>query len=129
MARTCYDHIAGRLALALADALCTQGYVALVDGIGIVTDEGARFFADFGIQLATESRSKRPVCRTCLDWSERRPHLAGQLGASLLQRLFELKWIVRDPGSRALNIMVAGQRGLVKTLHLAPDWVLPNPAA
>jgi DNA-binding transcriptional ArsR family regulator len=122
-ARTCYDHIAGRLALALADALCERGFIALVDGVGIVTDDGARFFTNFGIDLAKDERSKRPLCRTCLDWSERRLHLAGQLGAAILNRLLELKWVVRLPDTRALKITNAGQRGLATTFRLPQDWL------
>jgi len=101
MARTCYDHLAGRLAVTLADSLCERGYVSIVDGVGAVTDEGMRFFADSGIDLAIAGRSKRPLCRTCLDWSERRPHLAGQLGAVLLSRLLELKWVARSRQPRS----------------------------
>ena len=127
IARTCYDHIAGRLALALADSLCERGYVSLADGVGIVTDEGARFFADFGLDLAAEGRSKRPLCRTCLDWSERRPHLAGRLGVALLNRLLDLKWVARVPDSRALKITSTGQRGLADTFHVPADWLSRKP--
>lgn len=127
IARTCYDHLAGRLALALANSLCERGYVSLVDGVGIVNDEGTRFFAGFGVELATNGRSKRPLCRTCLDWSERRRHLAGLLGAAILNRLIKLKWVVRVPGSRALKITNAGQRGLASTFRLSPDWLSRNP--
>ena len=126
-ARTCYDHMAGRLALALADSLSGRGYVSLADGVGIVTEEGSRFFADFGIDLAADGRSKRPLCRTCLDWSERRPHLAGHLGAAILARLLELEWVVRSPGTRALEITRSGQRGLVTTFQLSPVWRAPHP--
>ena len=126
MARTCYDHIAGRLALALADSLCERGYVAIVDGAGLVTDEGMRFFAEFGIDLGWGRRSGRPLCRTCLDWSERRPHLAGHLGAALLYRLLELKWVVRVPDSRALRVTGAGQRGLAYTFGLPQDCLQPR---
>jgi DNA-binding transcriptional ArsR family regulator len=122
-ARTCYDHMAGRLALALTDSLCERGYIALADGVGVVTDAGAQFFAEFGMDLATDGRSKRPLCRTCLDWSERRPHLAGQLGAALLERLLELRWVVRSPEGRALKITDAGRRGLATTFRLPPDWL------
>jgi len=125
-ARTCYDHMAGRLALALTDSLCERGYVSLVDGVGMVTDEGVRFFADFGIDLVTDGRSRRPLCRTCLDWSERRLHLAGRLGAGLLTRLLELEWVVRSPDSRALKVTRAGQRGLDTTFRLSPDWMSNN---
>ncbi|MFG1398362.1 ArsR/SmtB family transcription factor [Roseixanthobacter pseudopolyaromaticivorans] len=120
-ARTCYDHIAGRLALAIADALSEQGYLALGDGAALVTDEGKRFFADLGIDLMA-GHSKRPLCRTCLDWSERRPHVAGQLGAALLNRLLEREWIVRQPDSRALKITAEGRQGLTTTFQLQPDW-------
>ncbi len=125
-ARTCYDHLAGRLALALADSLSERGYVSLADGVGIVTEKGSRFFADFGIELAADGRSKRPLCRTCLDWSERRPHLAGHLGAAILARLLELKWVVRSPGTRALEITSSGQRGLVATFQVSPIWRAPQ---
>lgn len=125
-ARTCYDHVAGRLALALTDFLCERGYVSLADGVGIVTDEGSRFLAGFGIELAPERRSGRPLCRTCLDWSERRPHLAGRLGAALLDRLLELEWVARSPGSRALRITNAGRHGLAATFQFSPDWMSRN---
>lgn len=122
-ARTCYDHLAGKLALALADELCKRGHLTLTDGAGFVSAEGERFFAGFGIDLATlNGTSKRPLCRTCLDWSERRPHIAGKLGAALLDRLLELKWVERVPDSRALRITVLGRCGLVSTFSLPRDW-------
>ncbi len=121
-ARVCYDHIAGRLALALVDALNAQGHVSLVDDVGVVSDGGMRFFAEFGIDLSTTGRSRRPLCRTCLDWSERRPHIAGRLGAAILVRMLELGWVVRSPGSRALGVTSIGQRGLVAMFQLPPTW-------
>ncbi|MEP9379014.1 helix-turn-helix transcriptional regulator [Aquabacter sp. CN5-332] len=124
IARTCYDHLAGRLALALADRLCEQGYIVLADGAGLVTEDGRRFLADFGISL-DDAPGRRPLCRTCLDWSERRPHLAGRLGAALLTRLLELGWLVRTPDSRALRITPAGHRGLAATFDLPPHWDEP----
>ena len=123
VARTCYDHLAGRLAVALADSLSERGFVSIADGVGAVTDEGMRFFADCGIDLATGGRSKRPLCRTCLDWSERRPHLAGQLGAALLRRLLELGWLARVPGSRALRVTSAGRQGFASMFRLSQDWL------
>src|SRR5690606_40274194 len=97
LARTCYDHMAGRLAIALADTLTDKGYVVLADGAGLVTEEGRRFFCAFGLDMEAQPSSRRPLCRTCLDWSERRPHLAGRLGASLLQRALDLSWVSRVP--------------------------------
>lgn len=118
IARTCYDHLAGRLAVALADFLCEREYVAIADGVGVVTAEGARFFAEFGIGLVAGGKSKRPVCRTCLDWSERRPHLAGQLGAAILNRLLELRWVARISDSRALTVTLAGQQELERIFQI-----------
>lgn len=122
-ARTCYDHLAGQLAVALADMLCERGYLVLSDGAGAVTPEGEDFLHDFGIDLAAEAKGKRPLCRTCLDWSERRQHLAGRLGAALLNRCLALNWIARVPDSRTIRITPAGRRGVADLLGGAPDWL------
>lgn len=118
LARTCYDHMAGRLAIALADTLTGRGYVVLADGAGLITDEGRRFFCDFGLDMDAEPRSRRPLCQTCLDWSERRPHLAGRLGAVLLDRVLDLGWVARMPETRALRITRVGKTGFDKTFGL-----------
>lgn len=111
-ARTCYDHLAGCLGVGLADALRRRGHVVLGEDGGEVTEEGAAFLAAFGIDLDAGRRSRRPFCRACLDWTERRPHLAGTLGAALARRCFELGWIERRRDGRALAITRAGERGL-----------------
>jgi len=110
-ARTCYDHLAGRLAVALADSLTASGYLALSADGGEVTDTGHSFLQDFGAEPAA---GKRMFCRPCLDWSERRPHLAGRLGATLSARCFELGWIERQRDSRAVTITPAGQAGFAQ---------------
>lgn len=125
LARTCYDHMAGRLAIALTDALTGKGYVMLADGAGLVTDEGRHFFGELGIDLDQATRSKRPLCRTCLDWSERRQHLAGRLGAALLDRSLALGWISPNADSRALRITRAGEAGFRGTFDLPSDWRTP----
>jgi DNA-binding transcriptional ArsR family regulator len=122
LARTCCDHMAGRLAIAVTDALSAAGYVSLCDGAGLVSDEGRRFFHDFGLDLDPPAPTRRPLCRTCLDWSERRPHLAGRLGAGLLQRISGLGWIRRSSGTRALSITPAGEAGLRATFRLPSSW-------
>ena len=119
LARTCYDHLAGRLGVALADALVERGYVVLGQDGGIVTARGEVFFAEFGIDLRQLDHGKRAFCRPCLDWSERRPHLAGVVGAALAKRGFELGWITRLQDTRALAISACGRAGLAETFGIA----------
>ena len=78
-ARTCYDHLAGQLGVAIADALVARGFIVLTDEGGEVTDNGAKFLTAFGAELTSKSRP--PICRACLDWSERRYHVGGLVGA------------------------------------------------
>ena len=108
-ARTCYDHLAGRLAVSLADALTAKDAINLSEEGGAVTASGVELFARFGI--AMPERNRRPFCRPCLDWSERRPHLAGVLGAALCMRCEELGWIERVRDSRAVTVTPAGRLG------------------
>jgi len=120
-ARVCYDHLAGRLGVALADGLRARGHVVLADGAGAVTSEGRQFLAGFGIDLPDGPPSGRPLCRTCLDWSERRPHLAGRLGAALYSRCTELGWLERAKDSRAVRVTVKGRSGLAETFDISPS--------
>jgi DNA-binding transcriptional ArsR family regulator len=117
-ARTCYDHLAGRLGVVLADALVERDRVALSDDGGIVTSEGEEFFLGLGIDLGERGRSRRPFCRPCLDWSERRTHLAGTLGAALAARFFELGWITRTRDTRAVLVTDSGKRGFSDTFGI-----------
>jgi DNA-binding transcriptional ArsR family regulator len=109
-ARTCYDHLAGRLGVAITDALVAHGHIILTDDGGEVTPAGARFLAEFGADL--NARGQRMFCRPCLDWSERRPHVAGFVGAEIWRRCLELGWFKRERDSRALRLTAAGQTGL-----------------
>ena len=114
-ARTCYDHLAGTLAVRLADAMAEKGYLELSLEGGAVTDAGLGFFREFGLDLEPASgggRKGRVFCRPCLDWSERRPHLGGTLGAALASRCFDLAWVRRVEGSRALAVTRAGEPGV-----------------
>jgi DNA-binding transcriptional ArsR family regulator len=113
-ARTCYDHLAGRLGVALADALQYQGHVVLAADGGIVTAAGDAFFAEFGIAPGDLAGGRRAFCRPCLDWSERRHHLAGAVGAALAARCFALGWIARQRDTRAVLISDAGIRGFAE---------------
>src|SRR5262245_45745376 len=106
-ARTCYDHLAGRLGVALADAMVASGYTELGSDGGIVTDAGLGFLGRIGIDVEAlqARRGKRParvLCRPCLDWSERRPHLAGAIGAALCTHCLEKKWVRRLTHTRAV---------------------------
>ena len=120
-ARTCYDHMAGRLAVALAAALVERGHVEMADGAGWVTPAGRAFLADLGVDPDPPGGGRRPLCRTCLDWSERRPHLAGRLGAALLERFVALGWVTRVPGSRALEVTRRGEAGFAARFGIKAD--------
>jgi DNA-binding transcriptional ArsR family regulator len=114
-ARTCYDHLAGRLGVALADAMVAGGQVELASDAGLVTDAGIALLDGIGIDLDSivakrGKRSGRLLCRPCLDWSERRPHLAGAVGAALCAHCFDKGWIRRVEGTRAVAITPRGQR-------------------
>jgi DNA-binding transcriptional ArsR family regulator len=111
-ARTCYDHLAGQVGVAIADALVTNGHIILAEEGGEVTDAGARFLAGFGADLTSKSRSRRLFCQPCLDWSERRLHVAGLVGAEICHRCLELGWLRRVRDSRALRLTPDGKSGL-----------------
>jgi len=113
-ARTCYDHLAGRLAVDLADAMARRGHVEIGPDAGIVTVEGETFLREIGIDVPTLAASKRALCRTCLDWSERRVHLAGAVGAAILRRCLDLRWLRRVDGTRALAVTAGGEEGFRK---------------
>jgi DNA-binding transcriptional ArsR family regulator len=110
-ARTCYDHLAGRLGVGIADVLLARKYLVLAADGGEVTRAGVRFLDKLGVEPEAVS-GRRPFCRTCLDWTERRPHLAGKLGTALAARFFERRWLERQAGSRALTVTPAGRRML-----------------
>ena len=118
-ARTCYDHVAGKLGVELTDALCAKGHLVLADEGGELTASGMAFFRNFGADLAAARGRRRIFCRPCLDWTERRPHLGGAVGAVLAQRCFDLKWLQRIRDSRALTVTAAGRRGLSETFGLS----------
>jgi DNA-binding transcriptional ArsR family regulator len=110
-ARTCYDHLAGTVAVGLTDRLVVTGAVKLDDGNLSVTRAGRGLFTRLGLDVDTPS-ARRPVVRSCLDWSERRPHLAGALPARLLGYMLEEKWFTRKASGRALWLTDTGRSGL-----------------
>jgi DNA-binding transcriptional ArsR family regulator len=112
-ARVCYDHLAGDLGVQMLDSMKQQKWLRQRKQDIELTDEGERFLTDT-LQISAEALAhpRRPLCRACLDWSERRHHLAGTLGAAILTRFTELKWATRDdtPGSRVVNFTRKGEK-------------------
>ena len=114
-ARVCYDHLAGELGVAMLDGLVASGRMRDRDGDLMLTEAGEGFVGEFGIDLPGLRSTRRPLCRTCLDWSERRSHLAGALGAALLARIEALGWATRLKGSRAVVFTPRGRANLLAT--------------
>jgi DNA-binding transcriptional ArsR family regulator len=112
-ARTCYDHLAGQLGVAIADALIANGHVVLAEDGGEVTDAGARFLIGLGADLTSTARGRRIFCKPCLDWSERRYHIAGQVGAEICRLCLERGWLRRERDTRALRLTASGRHGLI----------------
>jgi DNA-binding transcriptional ArsR family regulator len=108
-ARTCYDHVAGRLGVAIAEAAIAAGAVSEDFALG---PRAAGWLEGFGVELDAIRRSRRPLLRVCTDWTERREHLAGTLGAILCSTMLEAGWIVRRPASRALLVTPLGDSSL-----------------
>ncbi len=134
-ARTCYDHLAGRLGVALMSGLLAGGRLEGGDGtfderLAVhdrraaygrdldyrLTDEGLKFLVDFGVELPPG----RPAVRYCVDWTEQRHHLAGGLGRGLLDRCLQLDWVRRTPSTRAVELTPRGARGLRETFGVEP---------
>jgi len=115
-ARSCYDHLAGKVGVAVTDALVAMGHIVLTDEGGEVTPSGERFLSEFGIDL--KPRTRRMFCQPCLDWSERRYHLKGLVGARIRDRLLELGWLKSASGNRALQLTSSGRAGLFETFQI-----------
>ncbi len=114
-ARMCYDHLAGRLSVDLTDAFVAREYVVPDDEAAEITTAGARFFTEFGVELPTLRSTRRHSCRLCLDWTERRPHIAGAIGVALTKRYFDLGWVERTKRSHAVVVTPLGWRGFRET--------------
>src|SRR5262245_53793625 len=110
-ARSCYDHLAGRLGVLLADALVARGALALHDGAFAVPRPESALFAELGVDVRVLESGRRPLVRACVDWTERRPHVAGALGAALLDSLLERRWLTRRGDGRALRVTPVGREG------------------
>ncbi|MFJ8545588.1 ArsR/SmtB family transcription factor [Streptomyces sp. NPDC093586] len=115
--RTCYDHLAGRLGITVTDALTGRGLLRQDTGFAL-TDTGLDWFDAAGIRL--DRTSRRPLARACLDWTERRPHLAGVAGAALCRHALDSGWCVRIGSERAVKVTPAGEDALSGLLGIDP---------
>jgi len=115
-ARSCYDHLAGQIGVAVTDALVVLGHVVLTDEGGEVTSSGERFLSAFGVDL--RPRTRRSFCQPCLDWSERRYHIKGLVGARILDRVLKLGWLKSVSGSRALQLTSFGRAGFSEIFQI-----------
>lgn len=120
-ARVCYNHLAGDMGTRLFDALADRRYLLTGEDTLLLTEAGAAFMQEFGIDLDRLSRAKSPLCRQCLDWSERRSHLAGSLGRSLLTRFEQLGWAKIDRSTRVVTFSPQGER------HFRTTFSIPLP--
>jgi DNA-binding transcriptional ArsR family regulator len=111
-ARSCYDHLAGDLAVQMFDRFIARRLLARRDDALQVTQEGQRFFAKSSIDVAALRGGRRPACRPCLDWSERRSHLGGALGAAVFGHILARGWAAREPRSRIVRFSATGERSL-----------------
>jgi len=121
-ARTCYDHLAGTIGVALHDHLFAQGWVARTDEPSetyALTREGERRFAELGVDIHSARGSRRRLAFGCLDWSERRFHLGGAIGAAFLSMCIKRKWMTQDLDSRAVALTALGKRELSARMGFA----------
>jgi len=119
-ARSCYDHIAGRLGTELHDTFVLRRWIDLNDGVPSLTESGAEFVIDFGIDLASLKAKQRPLLRIDLDWTERRDHFAGSLPAALMDHLLDTKWIKRRQDKRQLTVTEIGRAGFADVFEITP---------
>jgi hypothetical protein len=123
-ARTCYDHLAGAVGVAVLDALLGRRWLHAADSTYSVTAEGDRQLAELGIDLEAARRGRRACARPCLDWTERRHHLAGALGAAVTSVMLDRGWFARAGAGRGLRITETGRARLLALG--VPDTVLAS---
>ncbi len=114
MARVCYDHLAGECGVQLFDFLKKSGFLISREQELRLSDPGVRFLQSFGVPVSELAGKRRPICRLCLDWSEQTHHLGGSLGHALLERMLELDWLKKHPGTRAVAFTKNGKQAFAK---------------
>jgi DNA-binding transcriptional ArsR family regulator len=128
-ARTCYGHLAGRLGVRIAEAMCEKELIAEDDNGYTLTSAAPGWLERFGVPDNLWRRQRCPLIRRCLDWSERRHHVAGAVGVAIATRMFELNWIARVRDSRAVRLTERGRAGLVEILGIQFDVLLNSHSA
>ncbi len=119
-ARTCYDHFAGKLGVALADSLAARNEIIMNDEGAVLTEAGRSFLRRLGVSFEPPGRSRRALCRRCFDWSERRWHIGGRVGAAIAERCFEMGWTKRQENSRAITVTASGIRAFDELFGIRP---------
>ena len=122
-ARSCYDHLAGVAGVALADALVERALLEAGEGGFVLAAGGKAELAGFGLDVPAILGARRATARACVDWSERRPHIGGALGAALLDELLRRRWLRRRTDGRALVVTAGGRAGLASTFGVALDAI------
>ena len=120
-ARMCYDHLAGVLGVAVTDALTRRGDLAQTGEDFALTPRGEERLSAFGVDNLGARKARRAFARQCVDWSERRPHLAGALGSAIAHRMIDLGWVRRHRDNRSLTLSRAGRAGLRDVFGIAPE--------
>ena len=121
-ARSCNDHLAGQLGVAITEAAERRGLVSFDDGGLRLGEHGRALLAELGIDLPSLVEQRRPLLRSCVDWTERRPHLAGALGAALLATFKKERWLLPVEGSRKLLVTPQGKAAFGRLFDLAPGF-------
>ena len=123
MARTCYDHLAGRLGVAVTQMMVKRRFLKPVGRDFRLTLSGEKFLRKFGVDVEKAKRQRRAFARQCRDWTERQPHLAGALGAALAERWLELRWVTRVPEERYLIVTDRGRTALKELFSIKPSVI------
>jgi hypothetical protein len=123
-ARTCYDHLAGQFGVAITEAMTDDGLLDRPDDGFVLTPAGLTWLTSLGVHVAELRASRRAITRSCLDWTERRPHLAGAAGAAICLTFFDRGWIGRRDAGRSVVVTPAGQAALLSNFkNLNLNWL------
>jgi DNA-binding transcriptional ArsR family regulator len=120
-ARICYNHLAGDMGIRLFDSMIDQALLVEEEEVVELTDQGEAFILELGLDLAALKKQRRPLCKGCLDWSNRRTHLAGSLGQALLEHFYAQKWARREEGTRIIHFNDTGTKAFHTLFPMPSD--------